>query len=184
MIDVVIQVGQVLNYAHLHGIVHCDVKPENIVSGEFGEVLLLDWGLAKVSEKDGVETATLADDENSLHSRESHQGTPQYMSPEQISGDELDARTDIYSLGAILFEILTGQQLAWGESLDEMLQNKIKKAPPTPSIVAPERIVPVPLESLCLRCIQKSPEHRIQSSLEVIHELLYWLRMEAKHRPV
>ena len=184
LIDVVIQVGQVLNYAHLHGIVHCDVKPENIVSGEFGEVLLLDWGLAKVSEKDGVETATLADDENSLHSRESHQGTPQYMSPEQISGDELDERTDIYSLGAILFEILTGQQLAWGESLDEMLQNKIKKAPPTPSIVAPERIVPVPLESLCLRCIQKSPEHRIQSSLEVIHELLYWLRMEAKHRPV
>ena len=185
LIDVVIQIGQVLNYAHVHGVVHCDIKPENIVAGEFGEVLLLDWGLAEILDKTESSAPAVADDQpGTLHSKESHQGTPQYMSPEQIAGDDIDHRTDIYSLGAILFEILTGQQLAWGETLDEMLQNKVKAAPPPPSIVAPDRNIPVALESLCRRCIHRDREHRVQSTLKLIHELLYWLRLEARHRPV
>jgi serine/threonine protein kinase len=187
LIDVIVQVGQVLNYAHAHGIVHCDIKPENIVAGEFGEVLLLDWGLAEVREDESTSSAEQSpksEDNNSLHSKASHQGTPQYMSPEQIAGGELDHRTDIYSLGAILFEVLTGQQLAWGATLDDMLSNKINERPPTPSIVAPDRNIPVPLESLCLRCVQREPEHRIQTTLEVIHELLYWFRLDATYRPV
>ena len=185
LIDVIIQVGQVLSYAHVHGIVHCDVKPENIVAGSFGEVLLLDWGLALVRDRDqNNETAVApADDPYVLHSRASHEGTPLYMSPEQIAGGDLDHRTDIYSLGAILFEVLTLQQLAWGDTLDEMLQNKLNNSPPTPSIVAPDREIPAALESLCLRCIQKSPEHRIPTTLQVIHELLYWLRLDSRHRP-
>jgi eukaryotic-like serine/threonine-protein kinase len=80
--------------------------------------------------------------------------------------------------------VLTQQQLAWGETLDEMLQNKIKAAPPAPSTITPDRNIPLTLESLCLRCIHRAPEHRIQTTLEVLHELLYWLRMDAKHRPV
>ncbi len=183
LIDVVIQVGQVLSYAHVHGVVHCDVKPENIVAGGFGEVLLLDWGLAQLRRKESDELPEV-EDENALHSKASHPGTPQYMSPEQIAGDELDDRTDIYSLGAILFEILTNQQLAWGETLDEMLNNKVHNPPPTPRIVAPDRDIPVPLESLCQRCIQRDPTHRIQTMLELIHELLYWLRLDAHHRPM
>ena len=106
------------------------------------------------------------------------------MSPEQIAGQDIDHRTDIYSLGAILFEILTGQQLAWGESLDEMLQNKSNSPPPPPRLVAPDRNIPGPLETLCLRCIQQDPSHRIQTMLKVIHELLYWMRMDAAHRPL
>ena len=187
LIDVVIQVSQVLNYAHVHGVVHCDVKPENIVVGEYGEVLLLDWGLAHLREKDNTsELASQPESEglNSVSSQRSHPGTPEYMSPEQIAGGHIDHRTDIYSLGAILFEVLTQQQLAWGDTLDEMLQNKTRSAPPTPSIIAPDRKIPVSLESLCLRCIQRAPEHRIQTALEVLHELLFWLRMDANHRPV
>jgi len=187
LIDVIVQVGQVLNYAHVHGIVHCDIKPENIVAGEFGEVLLLDWGLAEVHDEESpssAEPSPKAEDTNALHSTASCQGTPQYMSPEQIKGGELDHRTDIYSLGAILFEVLTGQRLAWGMTLDDMLNNKINEGPPTPSIVAPEREIPVSLESLCLRCVQREPEHRIQTTLEVIHELLYWFRLDATGRPV
>jgi eukaryotic-like serine/threonine-protein kinase len=184
LIDVVIQVGQALNYAHMHGAVHCDVKPENIVAGSFGEVLLLDWGLVTLQDKDEDSPPLSDEDDNSLHSKPSHQGTPQYMSPEQIAGDDLDCRTDIYSLGAILFEILTLQQLAWGDTLDAMLRNKVNAPPPTPSIVALERKIPATLESLCLRCVQRDPEHRIQTMLELIHELLYWLRLEARHRPV
>ena len=185
LIDVVIQVGQVLNYAHVHGVVHCDIKPANIVAGPFGEVLLLDWGLAEVQEKPGSSLVeSPAEDANSLHSQASHEGTPQYMSPEQIAGGALDHRTDIYSLGAILFEVLTMQQLAWGDTLDEMLQNKQKQSPPPPRIVAPERDIPATLESLCLRCIQTDPDHRIQTILKLIHELLYWLRVDSHHRPV
>ena len=165
LIDVVIQVGQVLSYAHVHGVVHCDVKPENIVAGSFGEVLLLDWGNAWLQEKNPTKDTDPAE-ANSLHSRESHPGTPQYMSPEQIAGDDIDHRTDIYSLGSILFEILTGQQLAWGDSLDEMLQNKTNSPPPPPGVVAPDRKIPHALESLCLRCILREPEHRIPDDAE------------------
>ena len=187
LIDVVIQVGQVLSYAHVHGVVHCDVKPENIVVGSYGEVLLLDWGMAHLRDRDEAEEASetvTMEDFNSLHSRPSHAGTPQYMSPEQIAGVDIDHRTDIYSLGTILFEMLTGERLAWGQTLDEMLQNKIKTASPPPSMVAPDRTIPVALESLCQRCIHRDPSHRIQTMLEVIHELLYWLRVDAQHRPV
>lgn len=183
LIDVVIQVGQVLSYAHMHGVVHCDVKPENIVAGSFGEVLLLDWGLAHLREKSPSDPEPDSN-ANTLHSQESHSGTPMYMSPEQIAGGEIDHRTDIYSLSAILFEVLTGQQLAWGATIDEMLRNKTNTPPPTPSVIAPDRNIPIALESLCQRCIQRTPEHRIQTMLEVIHELLYWLRMDANHRPV
>lgn len=183
LIDVIIQVGQVLSYAHMRGVVHCDVKPENIVAGSFGEVLLLDWGLAHLREKDGSE-ANSDETASGLRSQKSHSGTPAYMSPEQIAGGEIDHRTDIYSLGAILFEVLTDQQLAWGDTLDEMLRNKTSSAPPTLSAIAPDRKIPSPLESLCRRCILREPEHRIKSMLSVIHELLYWLRVDANHRPV
>jgi serine/threonine protein kinase len=187
LIDVVIQVGQVLSYAHVHGVVHCDVKPENIVVGAYGEVLLLDWGLAYIRSKEadpGPAETVDSSDHSPLHSQESHPGTPLYMSPEQVGGKDIDHRTDIYSLGAILFEILTQQKLAWGNSLDEILRNKIDTAPPTLSMIAPDRKIPVALESLCQRCIQQMPDHRIQTMLEVIHELLYWLRVDNNHRPM
>ena len=186
LIDVIIQIGQVLNYAHQHGVVHCDVKPENIVAGAFGEVLLLDWGLAEVQNSDAEETPVASpadDDRNSLSSQAAHQGTPLYMSPEQFAGAAIDHRTDIYSLGAILFEVLTLQQLAWGDTVDEMLQNMTNHPPPTPSLIAPDRHIPNALETLYLRCVQRAPEHRIQTTLELIHELLYWLRVDARHRP-
>lgn len=190
LIDVIIQVGQVLNYAHTHGVVHCDVKPENIVVGEYGEVLLLDWGLASLNSKpvqdEAAETedAADADDSRVLRSTASHPGTPLYMSPEQFAGRELDLRTDIFSLGAILFEVLTLQRMAWGESVDEIQQNIANNPPPTPSLIAPERNIPSGLETIYLRCVQRDPGHRIQDVLQVLHELLYWLKVDARHRPV
>lgn len=185
LMDVIIQIGQVLSYAHVHGVAHCDVKPENIVAGSFGEVLLLDWGLAHVQAKEDNQNSDPVDESpRPLKSKESHQGTPQYMSPEQIAGDDIDHRTDIYSLGAILFEILTGHQLAWGDTLDEMLQNKLHKSPPAPRLVTPDRHIPSALESICQRCIQRDPEHRIQTALKLIHELLYWLRTDTTYLPV
>lgn len=182
LIDVVIEVAQVLNYAHVHRVAHCDVKPENIVLGDFGEVLLLDWGLAKLLDEDD-ELKTATDDTTFGSSRKPLQASPLYMSPEQIDNEGIDQRTDLYSLGAILFEILTLQTLAWGETLEEILDNTRHRPPPAPSVVAADREIPTALETICLRCIQKDPAHRIQSAMELIHELLYWMYVDARFRP-
>ncbi len=182
LVDVIIEVAQVLNYAHTHRIAHCDVKPENIVLGDFGEVLLLDWGLAKVLDEE--ESAEEEDDLSSFgSSRKKVQASPLYMSPEQIVGENIDERTDIYSLGAILFEVLTLQTLAWGETLDEIIQNTQHRPAPSPSLVASDRSIPSTLETIYLRCVEKKPEHRIQSALNLIHELLYWLYVDSRYRP-
>ena len=179
LIDVVIEVAEVLNYAHTHRIAHCDVKPENIVLGDFGEISLLDWGIAKVldeSQEDG-------EDANSLHSRRPTQASPLYMSPEQVTNREVDERTDLYSLGAILFEILTLETLAWGDSLEEILDHTLHSRPPAPSAIVTDRTIPNSLETVCLRCLEKNPDHRIQSAMELIQELLYWLYVDSRHRP-
>lgn len=186
LIDILIQVAQALDFAHTHGVVHRDVKPENIVAGSFGEVLLLDWGLAKVwdTKKENNPPVTGEDtDDPSLTSRGPLQATPLYMSPEQVRGDELDRRTDIYSLGSVLFEVLTLEQLAWGETLDQILENTEKTPAPTPSLVNPDRDVPRGLDTICMRCIAKDPDHRFQSVGKLISELLYWKRLQAKNRP-
>ena len=180
LVDVVIEVAEALNYAHAHRIAHCDIKPENIVLGDFGEIFLLDWGIAKVLDEE-EEAVT---DNNTLASRRPQQASPLYMSPEQIvNNGEIDERTDNYSLGAILFEILTLDTLAWGDSLDEVLEHTLRGNPPTPSAIVKDRTIPRALETVCMRCLEKKPEHRIQSAMEIIQELLYWLYVDSRYRP-
>lgn len=188
LIDLLIQVCQALDFAHAHGVVHRDIKPENIVIGPFGEVLLLDWGLAKVSGKPDLATDLEDADPDadlSLTARGPLEATPMYMSPEQVRrAPDLDHRTDVFSLGAVLFEVLTLKPLAWGESLQEVMDNTLNMTPPTPSIVSPDRDIPSLLESLCLRCIAKDPDHRVQSIGRVIKELVYWHRLSVASRPL
>jgi eukaryotic-like serine/threonine-protein kinase len=114
LLNVFVNVCEALAYAHSRGIIHRDLKPENIVLGDYGEAIVLDWGLAKQIGSADEETApvVLTDDAQSHATRQgATPGTPAYMSPEQAAGrvDLLDHRTDIYGLGTILFEILTGQ---------------------------------------------------------------------------
>ena len=114
LLNVFVNVCEALAYAHSRGIIHRDLKPENIVLGDYGEAIVLDWGLAKQIGSADEETApvVLTDDAQSPATRlGATPGTPAYMSPEQAAGrvDLLDHRTDIYGLGTILFEILTGQ---------------------------------------------------------------------------
>ena len=114
LLNVFVNVCEALAYAHSRGIIHRDLKPENIVLGDYGEAIVLDWGLAKQIGSADEETAPvlLTEDAQSQATRQgATPGTPAYMSPEQAAGrvDLLDQRTDIYGLGTILFEILTGQ---------------------------------------------------------------------------
>ncbi len=176
LVEVIIQVAHALEYAHGHGVAHRDVKPENVLVGPFGEVLLLDWGLAKVWDPEGGSgevppaTEAVVDDLSlTLHGR--LQGTASYMSPEQIRrDDDIDYRTDIYSLGAVLYEALAGQPPVVGESIDDILDHTLHRDIPPPSAVS-NRVVPQRLDDLCMRCLRRSPDERVQMTGDLIREL-------------
>ncbi len=178
LIDVIIQVVHALAYAHEHGVAHRDIKPENILVGPYSEVLVLDWGLAKVWKKDGssmeLDTSEVKSVENSDKSITGHgklQGTLCYMSPEQIRRDtDISVSTDIYSLGSVLYELLTGQPPFNSDKTYEILDMVENQQPEKPSQVS-KYPVPTVLENLCLKCLNKNAEERPASMNEILRIL-------------
>lgn len=180
LVNVVVQIAHALDYAHSHRVIHRDIKPENILVGPFGEVLLVDWGLAKVWNPDGSnegddkkdESQTLTNKKvSSITDQEKLQGTISYMSPEQIRRDpDIDYRSDIFSLGVVLYEILAGRPPAVGETVDEVSQQIQNDTPPKPSELIS---FPIPnlLETTAMQCIEKNADKRIQSCAELIRLL-------------
>ena len=144
LVDALIQVCQTVAYAHDCGVIHRDLKPANILLGGFGEVIVLDWGLAKVwGEPDvGIEAfPAKADPELTPAGR--RYGTPLYMAPELARGDaQIDGRADVFSLGNILFEMLTLGKLLSGETAQEVANNLLNLPLPKPSQAAPDRDIP------------------------------------------
>ncbi|MDX1335327.1 MAG: serine/threonine-protein kinase [Gammaproteobacteria bacterium] len=177
LIEVIKPIAHALDYAHEHGVAHRDIKPENILVGPYGEVLLMDWGLAKVWHKDGSkpeepqESNTVADSEKSMTGHGKLQGTLCYMSPEQIQRDpDISFSTDIYSLGSVLYEVLTGQPPFDSEKTYEILDMVENQQPVKPSEVS-KYPVPRILEDLCMRCLEKDAAARPGSMAEVIRIL-------------
>jgi eukaryotic-like serine/threonine-protein kinase len=172
-------------YAHSRGVIHRDLKGENVILGDFGEVVVLDWGLAKViGESDPVDRGE--------HER-SHQigrveltiqgqtvGTPGYMAPEQAAGrpDLIDRRTDSYGLGAILYEVLTGQPPFTGSDTKEVLRKVRQEDPHPPSRMHPE--VPETLEKICLKAIAKNPADRYEHAVDLAHEVQLWQDLQRR----
>jgi serine/threonine-protein kinase len=173
LMDLMLQVAHALEYAHTHGVAHRDIKPENILAGPYGEVLLLDWGLAKVWHPDGSGIAEEDDQKNPIRDitmtgQGKAQGTAHYMSPEQIMLDPaIDYRTDMFSLGAVLYEILCGSLPAKGEKMHDILESVKHEVPEKPSALTSQR-VPKLLEEIALKCLQKDPKDRYQSMEEII----------------
>ncbi|MFT4863739.1 MAG: serine/threonine protein kinase [Pseudohongiellaceae bacterium] len=173
LMDLVLQVAHALEYAHTHGVAHRDIKPENILAGPYGEVVLLDWGLAKVWHPDGSAIFEEDDQRNTIRDitmtgQGKAQGTAHYMSPEQILLDpDIDHRTDIFSLGAVLYELLCGKLPAKGEKMHEILESVKNQIPEKPSALTTQRI-PKLLEEIALKCLQKDPKNRFQSMEEII----------------
>ncbi len=155
----VADVADALEYAHRQGIVHRDVKPSNVILGEDGRVRLMDFGLARVQEEPGM---TISGE---------ILGTPRYMSPEQITAGrmKIDHRTDVYSLGATLYELLTLQPPFPGESRDQIISQIISKdARPLRQI---DRRIPTDLETICMKAIEKDPDRRYQTAAEFSDDL-------------
>ena len=178
LMDILIQVAYALEYAHTHGVVHRDIKPENILVGPFGEVLLLDWGLAKVWDRDEIgeeppeESTSLLDaPDASLTGQGALQGTVAYMSPEQIRRDRgIDARTDVYSLGAVLYELISGELPSPGDTVAEVIESVREKPVERPSIRS-SRKIPSQLEAICMTCLQKDPADRHRNMADLVRLL-------------
>lgn len=166
LVEVIEQVAQALSYAHAHGVAHRDIKPENILAGPFGEVLLFDWGLAKVWRKDGTTIEepesgiAVAGSNKSLTGHGKLQGTPIYMSPEQILRDpDISYATDVYSLGVVLYELMAGKVPIDAEHTYELIEAVENQQPVAPSKVS-KYPVPRMLENLVMRCLHKDPAQR------------------------
>ena len=151
IMHLVVSVCQGLDHAHHRGIVHRDLKPSNILLTKEHRVKILDFGLAQPIQPD--------DDDSSGSSG----GTPKYIAPEQARGEATDARTDLYSFGATLFELTAGRAPFIEGNL---LQHHIHTPPPRLKSIAPD--VPDELEELVMRCLQKDPAQRFQSAGEML----------------
>lgn len=186
LLDGFYHIAQAVAFAHSRGIIHRDLKPSNILIGEFGEVLLVDWGLAKVvgdpadADEKSPDSSLRENESLDQMGRESVtvegiiSGTPAYMAPEQALGkvSELNGQTDIYGLGAILYEILTWQRMIHGETIREALHNVVHGTIVPPRKRAPERKIPKDIEAICLRAVARLPENRYGSVREMIQDIV------------
>ncbi len=153
------EVADGLEYAHQQGVIHRDIKPSNLLLAPAGRLSINDFGLARVLEQPGMTTTG------------EFVGTPAYMSPEQIAAGRtpLDHRTDIYSLGATLYELLTLQPPFRGERRDQVLAQIIHKEPQPPRKI--NKKVPVDLETICLKALEKDPDRRYQTAGQMAEDL-------------
>jgi eukaryotic-like serine/threonine-protein kinase len=149
------QAARVLDYAHQHGIVHRDIKPSNIMFSADGQIKITDFGIAHIEDPSAPQQTRAGE----------VLGTPAYMSPEQVLGKPVDGRSDIYSLGVILYELSTGVRPFRGENLAAVFMAVTQQTPPEPAKMKPK--VSPELSGIIMKCLNKAPEERFQSGKEL-----------------
>jgi serine/threonine-protein kinase len=193
LVQAFLGVCQTVAFAHSRGVIHRDLKGLNIVLGEFGEVVLLDWGLAKLMDRPGTNdeadddpaatgawpgAGTLPAADPEMTAAGQALGTPGYMAPEQAEGrlNRISRRTDVYGLGAILYEILTDRPPFEAPSIEEVLRQVREQSPQPPRHFWKK--VPRPLEAICLTALAKNPDDRFASVTDLASDVQHWLANE------
>lgn len=179
-----VSICQAVAFAHARGVLHRDLKPDNVLLGSFGEVVVLDWGLAKMVDRSEADAEKTPQVEISDEARPEATaagrvlGTPAYMSPEQAAGrlDLMDARTDVYGLGAILFEVLTGKLPHEGRNTAEVLLRTVTE--PTPRARAVDPAVSPALEAVCAKAMAKERNDRYARATELADDVQRYLADE------
>jgi eukaryotic-like serine/threonine-protein kinase len=170
-LEIIADACQALNFSHQHGIIHRDVKPANIMISKAGAVKVMDFGIARA----------LADAGNSVTQTAAVIGTAQYLSPEQARGEKVDARSDVYSLGCVLYEILTGEPPFIGDSPVAVAYQHVREDPVPPSQrhsgIGPE------LDAVILKALTKNPDNRYQTAAEMRADLIRVHSGEAPEAP-
>jgi Tol biopolymer transport system component len=167
-IDYAIQISLALAVAHEKGIIHRDLKPENLFVTTDGRVKILDFGLAKLAE-DATDRDGRSKTARHLTSSGMVVGTPGYMSPEQVSAKPFDYRTDIFSLGAVLYEMISGSRAFDRDTAVETMMAVLNEEPP-PLNAPPSKVPPI-LESIVRHCMEKNPRERFQSARDLAFDL-------------
>ncbi len=171
LLRIAVEISQALDYAHVQGVIHRDLKPGNIMLTGNG-AKLVDFGLARWQEEIaewGTGAGVAAGRQTSLTLTGLTIGTPQYMAPEQVERRKIDARTDIFALGAVIFEMATGRKAFEGTTAAEVMRAVRSAEPPDITSLRPE--IPAALRQLVRGCLMKSPEERWQSAGDVVREL-------------
>ncbi len=162
-----------IDFAHERGVIHRDLKPGNVMIGDYGEVYVLDWGVAKVADSPDWQMPATDAETHATHAG-SYVGTLGYMAPEQLSGTEIDRRVDVYALGALLFEILTYTPLHSG-SPPEMTATTLIGVEARPSVRTPDLEVPPELEAICVRATATKSSDRYPTARALSDDLQKYL---------
>ncbi|BCK52258.1 Stk1 family PASTA domain-containing Ser/Thr kinase [Nocardia wallacei] len=170
--EVIADVCAALDFSHKNGIVHRDMKPANIMINRQGAVKVMDFGIARA----------IADSSNPMTQTAAVIGTAQYLSPEQARGEQVDARSDVYSVGCVLYEILTGEPPFTGDSPVAVAYQHVREDPRLPSLV--HTGVPRELDSVVLKAMAKNPANRYQTAAEMRADLIRVLGGQKPHAPM